>query len=188
MADDMMYPSFWGWLRGEKPRPSTAGQPLPNPEATMSLGEHFRFDPLGAMTDVLLGASPIPLPWVPETQSSRFGQVLGAAVPFFSGLKSLKSVPSMTKNLATRVAAEARTPVVSELGPVNPAFSQPIKMPPVIKVAEPPIGPPAAPHGFGLGEMPPMIGDLPDLSRIPVSKTRPVPKTPIQILADKTGY
>jgi hypothetical protein len=47
---------------------------------------------LGAAVNVLLGASPVPLPGVPETQASRFGAVLGAGVPFVGGMKSLKAL------------------------------------------------------------------------------------------------
>jgi hypothetical protein len=88
-------PSFWALLRGQtKPRKSTVGQPLPlpNPEATMSLGEYFKFDPLGAAVNVLLGASPVPFPGVPETQASRFGAVLAAGAPLGAGMKSLKAL------------------------------------------------------------------------------------------------
>jgi hypothetical protein len=58
----------------------------------MSLGDYFRFDPLGAAVNVLLGASPVPLPGVPETQASRFGAVLAAGAPLGAGMKSLKAL------------------------------------------------------------------------------------------------
>src|SRR5262245_42967515 len=106
MADESEAPpSFWALVRGQtKPRKSTAGQPLalPNPEATMSLSEQFKADPVGAVLSMLRGAT---LPVGPESQASRFGELLAAGAPIVGGLKPLKAV--VTGERAAEEAAQA---------------------------------------------------------------------------------
>jgi len=106
-------PSFWALLRGAKSRRSTIGQPLqlPNPEATMTLGEYFKADPFNAALGVLFGASPLPIPGYPETQASRFGQVLGAAVPLVGGMKSLKALAAGEAETGTAMRSLQSAPV-----------------------------------------------------------------------------
>jgi len=112
----------------------------------------------------------------PSPTGSRLENA-GQLVPYFlpAAGAATSLVRSLTNRLRNAPAAAVETmervpqTIMDELG-VKPGFRD-VKMPAVVQTATPPTGPPAA-GNFSLGDMPTMIGDMPDLSGVPVSKTR----------------
>src|SRR5262245_9553431 len=102
-------PSFWELLTGQTPAAVKTGQPLadlPDPEARMSLLEHLRADPLGAIMQGGLGLLGV---GGGTTRANQVGQVLGAAAPLVGSTKAL-----VAAHAAPAREAESVLPAVTD--------------------------------------------------------------------------